>query len=161
MITATVGPLIVEPEYWILVFERDHPAWWVRLLAMGRYKHVRAYAYVPYLHVWVFYDVDLRGAHMVFAADGAASKAAIRLWTANSDLVRVRRFLHATRRPPVLGFCVPAIKRLIGLRTGALRPDRLYADVLAHGGEPFEEPHGIVQPVTAEPRGADISAATA
>lgn len=162
MITAVPGPLIVQPEYWTLVFNRKSATRWAGWLALGRYKHVRAYAYVPFLHVWVFYDVRLGGTDIIVAADGEPANALISSWIQDADLVRMRR-RPPSRRVPVLGFCVPAIKRLLGIPCGALRVDALRAWCLANGGEPFEGANGraevpasvtrpvIPAPATAEP----------
>lgn len=154
MIRAVEGPLVVQPEIWTLVFNREAATWWASWLAMGRYKHVRAYAYVPFLHVWVFFDPHIGGTDIVIAADGEPANRMIGSWIVNADLVRMRRQdpdesvlsfrwpgVWCEERPryafPLLGFCVPAIKRLIGLRYVALRPDALYRLCMRNGGEPF------------------------
>jgi hypothetical protein len=143
MINVVPGPLIVRPETWTLVFAREASTWWAGFIAFGRYKHVRAYAYVPFLHVWVFYDVHFTGTEILVASEGPPARALIASWIAGADLIRINRLPAADRRrPPLLGFCVPAIKRLIGLRCGALRPDALYRSCLEHGGEQFEADDG-------------------
>lgn len=141
MITAITGPLIVEPVMWNLVFARQARSWQQNLLVIGKYKHVRAYAYVPFLHVWVFFDPHLRGTSIVLAAAGEPAQRMIAAWIENGDVVRMPRQCNRMSWP-FLGFCVPAIKRLMGLRCGALRPDALYRHCLRHGGAPFEEAHG-------------------
>jgi hypothetical protein len=140
MITAIEGPLIVQPDSWTLVFDRRASTWWASWFALGRHKHVRAYAYVPFLHVWVFFDPHLSGTDLIVAADGEAANRLIASWIVDADLVRMRR--RATgRRPAIVGWCVPSVKRLIGLRCVALRPSGFYRQCLKHGGEPFEA-HG-------------------
>lgn len=37
---------MIEPN-WILLFSKKRGRWWVRLLACGRYQHVKAIAYLP------------------------------------------------------------------------------------------------------------------
>jgi len=137
MIILSTGPLICQPKNWTLVFNRRSATRWAAWLAMGRYKHVRAYAYVPYLHVWVFFDPKLSGIDIIIAADGEPANTMIAAWIFNADLVRMQR---SPKYPgfPLLGFCVPAIKRLLGLRCVSLRPDALYAYCLKNGGVPFE-----------------------
>jgi hypothetical protein len=49
----------IEPERWVLVFQRESKVWWVRLLACGKYKHVAAYAYLPGFKAWLIYDVNM------------------------------------------------------------------------------------------------------
>lgn len=142
MLRAIEGPLIVRPESWTLVFNREAATWWVGWLAFGRYKHVRAYAYVPFLHVWVFIDTHLGGSDVIVTADGEPAQRQIAAWIVNADLIRMRRHLPARRylTPPF--YCVGAVKRLLGLNCGALRPDALYRYCLAHGAEPFEVADG-------------------
>lgn len=141
MIRAIEGPLIVQPRSWTLVFNREASSRWFGALVPGRYKHVRAYAYVPFLHVWVFYDPDFRGTDIIVAADGEPAKRLIASWTVKADLMMMR-VTDARARPRIGFWCVPMIKSLIGLRSSALRPDGLWADCLANGGEPFESPDG-------------------
>lgn len=142
MIMAISGPLVVAPEYWTLVFDREASTRWASLLAFGRYKHVRAYAYVPFLHVWVFLDPHLRGIDLFVAADGTPAQAVIQMWIVNADLLRVRRVSRETFCAPVLGFCVPIIRRLIGLPGSALRPTAFFEDCLRNGAQPFEAVDG-------------------
>lgn len=141
MIRAVDGPLISQPIVWNLVFERKSISWWSHL-ALGRYKHVRAYGYVPFLHVWQFVDVGLRGFDVFVAADGAPANAVIAHWIEDADVLTLAPRRDGIRRLPVFGFCVPAMKRLIGLRCGALRPDALYRHCLRNGAQPFEAVHG-------------------
>lgn len=151
MIDVTTGPLIIQPAVWTLVFSKTSPTWWCRWLAFGKYKHVRAYAYVPFLHVWVFYDVHLAGTDIIVAADGDAAMRQIGSWIADADLVNFR----AVRREgkwysvPLLGFCVPAMCRLIGLPGSALLPTSFFRQCLAHGGHLIEErTHGNSEKAT-------------
>lgn len=141
MISVIDGPLIVRAEMWTLVFNREAKTRWASWLAMGRYKHVRAYAYVPFLHVWVFFDPHIGGTDMFFAADGEPAQRMIGSWIVNADLIRLRR-QPGKNGPPVLGFCVQAIKRLMGLQCLAMRPDALYRHCITLGGEPFEAVDG-------------------
>jgi hypothetical protein len=122
------------------VFDRAASSWWASLIACGRHKHVRAYAYVPFLHVWVFFDPAFSGTRITLAAAAEAERM-IASWIVNADLVAVT-VSRETMGPPLFGFCVPAIKRLIGLRCVAVRPSALYRHCLNNGGKPFEAAHG-------------------
>lgn len=138
MISLVEGPLVVQPQIWTLVFSREATSRLRSWLAFGRYKHVRAFAYVPFLHVWVFYDVHLSGTDIFIAADGEPAQRLIAQWIVKADLVRMRRLPGDRKASLFFGFCVPAIKRLIGLRCVSLRPDALYRQCLKHGATPFE-----------------------
>jgi hypothetical protein len=152
MITAIVGPQIVEPRVWTLVFARDAASWWSSLIACGRHKHVRCYAYVPFLHVWVFFDPAFSGTTITLASNAEAVRL-IAAWTVNADLVAVTRVPRDIGRPALFGFCVPAVRRLTGIPSRALRPSRFYRDCLAHGGTPLPEiaRHGRRSEVSAAP----------
>lgn len=149
MITAIAGPLVVEPSVWVVVFNRTAATWWAGWLAFGQYKHVRAYAYVPFLHVWVFVDPNLMGIDVLIAADGAPARAMISAWIDNADLVKVRAQRDGRRRFPLFGWCVPVIARLTGVPSGALRADAFFRDCLRYGGEPFEASCGRTEISTA------------
>ena len=123
----------IEPTRWVLVFQRSSTIWWVRWLNPGRYKHVSAYAYLPGFKAWLIYEVNLIRTSIVVVPDGQEGLGWLYELTRDSDLVAVKRGAHAS--VPLLGWCVPAIARLIGLRSRALRPDRLFRDCIAAGGE--------------------------
>jgi len=131
MIAAVTGPLIVEPRVWTLVFDRKASSWWTNLVAMGPHKHVRAYAYVPFLHVWVFFDPAFSGTSIVLASNSQA-ELLISSWLVDADTITMM-VSRETIGPPLFGSCVSQIKRLIGIRSGALRPSGLYRHCLGHG----------------------------
>lgn len=139
---ATIGPLISKPQSWMLVFDRVAPTPFLDFVAFGRYKHVRAFGYVPFLHVWIFFDPHWTANDLFVAADGSPATDLMQNWIINSDVMRFRRLECNRPGPPLAGWCVPAIKRLIGLRSSALRPDSLWRDCLENGGEPIEADHG-------------------
>ena len=141
---ANTGPLIWRPQCWTLVFDRKASGRFMSAIALGRYKHVRAFAYVPYLHAWVFYDPHIYGTDIILAAPGSPMRAQLEHWAGPSKSDLMLMPVGARRlQPPVLGWCVPAIKRLIGLRSSALRPDALWRDCLRNGGKPLQASHGF------------------
>lgn len=147
---AIYGPKAFQPTVWTLCFERSAISW-ASHLALGRYKHVRAFGYVPFLHVWVFYDVGFRGASVVVAADGPDADSIIEFWSRTADLLSVLPAHPFVPRLPVFGWCVPSIRRLIGFRGGALRPDAFYRQCLAQGATPIELDHGSATVPTSAP----------
>lgn len=128
------------PLRWMIVFRRFSDTWWVRLLAFGEYKHVRAFAFVPECDTYIFYDVA-RGRTAMFAARGAGARALMLEWTENADVLAMAP-LGDLHRLPLMFLCTTAIRHLLGLPGGALRPDRLFQDCLAHGAEIV---HGTVR----------------
>jgi hypothetical protein len=136
--------LACEPVLWHVVFNRKTESWWARFVP-GRFKHVRAYAYVPGLHVWIFYDVGVEGAAIQVAAPGAPANAIIASWIADAEIVTVMRRPPHKGRIPFGQWCAPAVGHLLRLRPrfpgATLLPDTLHAECLANGGTPFEMPH--------------------
>lgn len=127
-------PTAVEPDRWTVAFHRTSPYWWVRLLAVGRYKHVSAFSYVPQCSMWVYFDVTLAGTKLILLPDSEAATLWIAERTHDADLVQVKS--GSRRHPPIAPFyCVSALKSLIGLRSSALLPDGLFRDCVANGAE--------------------------
>jgi hypothetical protein len=134
---------LIEPN-WTLLFSKKRGRWWVRLLACGRYHHVKAIAYLPMLRAWQFYDVKFNGTRLMLASeDDPATRAFVLQYLDNCDLVAMPRLPIPRRIAPHPGFwCTLAIKHLVGIRTSALRPDPLWRDSLAAGGRPYDRGHG-------------------
>lgn len=124
-----------EPIRWTLCFDTTATHWLARAIP-GRFKHVRAFGFVPVQDLWIFYDTTLAGTTLRAArANSAAADRLLSAWTANSDLLSIKPLGPRRRFPP--GFwCVTAVKHLIGLNTSALRPDALWRDCIRHGAIP-------------------------
>lgn len=119
-------PTFLESEEWTLAFHTTTPYRIVKLLTLGgRYKHVSAFTYVPALRLWQVYDVSMQGSHLLLLPDSQTAVNWLADRVADADLVKLRR--RPAARPPLAPFtCVAAIKHLMGLRCGALRPDGLW-----------------------------------
>jgi hypothetical protein len=128
---------LIVPE-WTLVFCKKRGPWWVRLLAWGRYNHVKAVAYLPTMRAWLFYDVKFHGTRLMLAhEDELGIRGFLQAYLDDSDTIAMPRLPVPKRAAPQLGFwCTLAMKHLIGISTSALRPDRLWRDCLAAGGKP-------------------------
>lgn len=133
-----------EPAEWFVVFHDSTSKWWVDWLAWGRFKHVSVFGKVPRSGSWVFYDFHTDRAHVMVVGDWEAD-IAIGYYSMCGTVVRFPRLLSdhggVNFRPGL--WCVPAVAHIIGLRTCALRPDALYRQCLAKGGEIIgSEGHG-------------------
>jgi hypothetical protein len=130
---------LIEPS-WILLFSKKRGRWWVRLLACGRYHHVKAIAYLPAMRAWLFYDVKFNGTRLMLAPeDDPGTRGFLHDYLDSCDLVAMPRLPVPKRVAPHAGFwCTLAMKHLVGIRTGALRSDRLWRDSVAAGGRPCE-----------------------
>lgn len=125
-------PTSCEPSCWIVIFHPSSDHGLVDFLAWGRFKHVSAMAYVPEVRAWVTYDVGLFGTRITVVP--RAESHLLGKWVKDCAMVVFPKRPDAYRAPPVLGWCVPSIRRLIGLKSGALRPDTLYRHCLREGG---------------------------
>lgn len=125
-----------EPDDWFVVFHEDSPRWWIRLLACGRFKHVSAFGAVKHAGMWVFYDFNTDRSRVYVVPDDLADDA-IAHFTAGAVIVRLAKPLGGETNINLRSgwWCVPAVAHILGLRSCALRPDALFRDVLAHGGE--------------------------
>ena len=123
----------IEARRWTIVFHRKAENWFFSAIALGRFKHVSAFAWLPELGIWVFYDVGFRRTRLMHMADGVHAHAAIAAVVEGNEVLTVD---VADASLPLMRaglFCTTAIKHLIGLRSGALRPDALYRHLVAHG----------------------------
>jgi hypothetical protein len=134
---------LIEPN-WILLFSKKRGRWWVRLLACGRYHHVKAIAFLPAISAWVFYDVKFNGTRLGLARDDdPGTRAFLQDYLHNCDLVVMPWLPVPQRVAPHAGFwCTLAMKHLVRIRTGALRPDPLLRDCVAAGGQFLEVASG-------------------
>lgn len=107
-------------------------------LVPGRFKHVAAFGYSHACRTWVLYDVTLAGTEVYVLPDGQASLATIADWTAGCSILNFANPATNIRKPfgGRLGFwCVPAMKHLLGIRSGAVLPSQLWRSCLQHGAK--------------------------
>ncbi|MFG1284864.1 hypothetical protein [Xanthobacter autotrophicus] len=136
----TVRPIDGLVETWFVVFHRETTAWWVRLLASGRFRHVSAVGWSRAANCWVVVDPRLRATMVVALPDGAAAQAYFdTVWQQDRCTVVSMPGGQGGRARLLGGWCVPAAAQLVGLRSGALRPDALLKDCLRHGGRVIYE----------------------
>jgi hypothetical protein len=142
-------PAAIEPDTWTLAFHRTTPHWWVRLLAVGRFKHVSAFAWVAPYGMWIYYDIRLAGTQIILLPDSETATAWLVAQTEDADLVQMptSRNIPNPRIQLSPFSCVSAIRHLIGIRSGAL-PSSLYRACLAHGGVLI---HGRARETATEP----------
>lgn len=134
----TFDPGAGMPTHWVLVFDRRGARPWMdRVPFVGPYKHVRAFGHVAAVNTWIFFDTGLHGLEIT-AARGDAARTLMAQWLADADAVGMPATPQGAYRVPWFGWCVPSVKRLIGFRSGALRPIGLMRDCLRHGGELIE-----------------------
>lgn len=124
----------IEARRWTVVFHRKAENWFFHMIAMGHFKHVSAFAWLPDLDIWVFYDVGFRRTRLVHIADGQFAKASIGNLCEGNAMVTIEA---RTDGLPLMRwglFCTTAVSHLLGLPCVALRPDALYRHLIASGG---------------------------
>ena len=127
-----------EPSEWFVVFHPDASSRWLSALAMGHFKHVSAFTYVPVGDCWLFLDAEWTGLRIVHASHDVARQQIAR-YAAHCVIVKFKCAATPMNWRGRAGFtCVSAIKHLLRVRTGSLRPDALYRHLLANGGELFD-----------------------
>jgi hypothetical protein len=135
-----------EPLRWHVCFSRRAATPWMACLPIGTYKHVRAFGCVTAINTWIFFDPALDRTAIKIAR-GDAVRALMLEWLADADVVTMPAATRTRMVPRLGGWCVPQVKALLGLRSGALRPDALFDDCLRHGGEILENGRAELQPV--------------
>lgn len=124
-----------EPARWTVVFHRTASNWFFSAIAMGEFKHVSAFSWVPSLMVWVIYDVSFERTKIEILPDTEESKARLAQIIRGNCIVTMNVRHDAVPLGRFGFFCTSAIKHLLGLRGGALRPDSLFRLCVANGGE--------------------------
>lgn len=130
-----------QPASWCVVFNLEAATGWARFVP-GRFKHVRAYAFIPKTRTWLFYDVSFGGTELMAIPDGPDARAAI--WSyigppGRSVIVSVPCLPQRRRRFPWSNWCTSALRHLLNLPGSSVRPSGFYRDCLAAGGVPFDQ----------------------
>jgi hypothetical protein len=124
----------IEARRWTVVFHRKAENRFFSLIAMGHFKHVSTFAWLPDLGIWTYYDVGFRRTRIVHLADGVAAHAYIAAVVKGNCVVTVD---VRTDSLPLIRwgmFCTTAVAHLLGLRASTLRPDSLYRLLVENGG---------------------------
>jgi hypothetical protein len=121
-----------EPDVWFFVFCEKTPSVPGHWYALGRFRHVWAFAYVG--GAWLIYDLADRRTGLRVLPDTPATLAEIAdLREGETTLCLAPR---ARSMPLRIGFyCVPAMAHLAGVGRCAVLPDGFYRDLLRAGAE--------------------------
>ena len=124
----------VVAKRWTVVFHRKAENRFFSLIALGHFKHVSAFAWLPELGIWTFYDVGFRRTRIVHLADGVAAHAYIARVVEGNALVTLDVRDDGLPLMRWGMFCTTGVAHLLGLKSGTLRPDALYRLLVANGG---------------------------
>jgi hypothetical protein len=134
MLQLVAKPTAVEPEAWFIVFHPVSATRWLNRLPM-RFRHVSAFAYMHAAGCWLIYDVQFWGTRHILLPDNLAALDFLADFTANCDVLHMRRQGPSRLWFRVGFWCVPAIKHMLGLRSSALLPHGLYRSCLRAGAK--------------------------
>ena len=122
-----------EITNWLIAFYPHAENKWVRRLVPGKFKHVAAFAYAADCRTWVWLEWGMNMAKLRLLPDDQPSRDLISAWTDRSTVIQME-VAGVSRPVGRFGFwCVPAVKHLVGLRSGALLPDALLRDCMKAG----------------------------
>lgn len=124
----------IEARRWTVVFHRKAENWFFGAIALGRFKHVSAFAFIPELGIWVIYDVGFRRTKIEFLAETDHAKTILAHIIKGNCIVTIDASEDALPLMRLGMFCTTAVAHLIGVRSSALRPDRLFRHLVAAGG---------------------------
>lgn len=135
---------------WLLFFcDPRGVAWWCRILRPG-FRHCVAASWYADTERWVVFNPTRCG-------------TVIEVWTAEQFPARLDQYLaessavlrvasrHDRRAAPAMAWCVGQVKALLGVRSAALTPWRLYRALLARGAEPVIVPCVVAEPEARAP----------
>lgn len=125
-----------EPKDWYVVFDPVASAKWIDWLACGRFKHVSCFGFVERAQTWVFFDFQLDRSRLYVVGNHEAD-ILIGAYSTGKTVVRMATPLipDYSKNWTTGLWCVPAVAHILGLKTCALRPDALFRQCLAQGGE--------------------------
>jgi len=138
-----------QPAKWILAFRRTTDSRLINLLAFGRYKHVTAFGYIREVDHWVFMDWRTIALDIIVARGTDATRL-INYYTRDADMLGMPARSRQIGGPQFGLWCVPAVKQLLGIRGGALRPDALWRCCIRQGAEILS--HESSEPATGTAR---------
>src|SRR5262249_26619435 len=96
------------------------------------------------MRAWLFYDVKFNGTRLMLAReDDPGTRVFLHDYLDRCDLVAMPRLPIPKRVAPQAGFwCTLAMRHLVGIRSAAFRPDRLWRGSLAPRGKSYESGFG-------------------
>lgn len=141
------GAGTVEPASWLVFFWPSSKMPWLDRLLPGRFKHVSAAGYVAETATWLFVNPQ-RGRTIVEAIPDGDEAFRLNGWCDRAEVIVMPRGFDLGYRFRGPFSCVSVVAALLGLRSGALRPDGLYRDCLRAGGRPIADADPEPRPVS-------------
>ena len=128
---------------WNVVFlDVPRSSWWDWFTSDG-WRHCCAFGYSVTGECWVIYDVADKTSRISIVDDYWFDRWVGVRRNRITSIIQIETKEGGDERARLGLWCVTAIKHLVGLRSGALRPKALHRDLLRHGGKPaFEDIYG-------------------
>ena len=124
---------------WLLFFADPRGvAWWCRILRPG-FRHCYAACWYHDAQRWVVFNPTRRGTVIELWAEDQFGRRLAQFLDESSVVLRVAS-RHERRTAPAMAWCVAEVKALLGVRSAAVTPYRLYRDLLARGAEVVASP---------------------
>lgn len=130
-------------EEWHVVFEPGPRRKWWDWLLHNDFRHVQMFAWVPLADAWLIVNSTHVGTRILMVPDGDDMWHRIGCWKANgARILRASVSEIATLQSRTGLWCVPVTKHVLGVKSGAWRPQALYRDMIKAGATPsFEVDH--------------------
>jgi hypothetical protein len=131
---------MILPGTWLVCFyDPVTPSWHARFARKG-FGHCNVAGFIPEIEKWMIADWSAQG----LATYLLESEAMTPIFAALSLHGKVLAVDVPRRRPkflpvPRIFYCVPLVKQVIGLRSGALTPYGLFCVLRARGARPMFE----------------------
>ena len=120
-----------EADEWNVVFHRTATNRWLSMLAMGTFKHVSAFAYIPGHKVWLLYDAHWGGLRLSIVSHDTMLANYEHMVRDCEVIMGVKRVFKPMRLSSRFCFtCVTTVKHLLGLSCIAITPDQLHRYLL-------------------------------
>jgi hypothetical protein len=131
--------VINQVDRWFVVFaEADVTDWW-RVATRPGFRHVYAFG-AECRDRWILVDWASDGMAVVPLTGAEVDRLVLGIHLTGGRILRFDRWPGRRRRTPVVCWCVPFVKHLIGLPGFALTPYQLYREMLHSGASPaFQE----------------------
>lgn len=119
---------------WLVFFgDTRATAWWAWFLRPG-FRHIAAASYYASTERWVYFDPSVRGTVIEVLTREQFPVLLDELLVQSSAVLRFAS-RHERTAAPAMVFCVAEIKALLGIRSAALSPWRLYWALRRRGAE--------------------------
>lgn len=122
-----------SPRVWQVVFiRRERESWWDALTAPWA-RHVMAWGYNPRSDSWLVFDPQVDVTRVCIVPDAEFCGWQDGMLPHISRIVRIDAGAGSPGNARLAQFCAQQVSRLVGVRSGAFRPQALYRHLMEQG----------------------------